>query len=190
MENILLKIKNICEDEGLSLYHLYDFLQSNSGINKVYETLDISSPTEKENNKWLREQMEKIIENNKDNNDNLEVISEIAELYDWNAELHTTYSNNGENGVYVYEFSKYSPAGEDFNFSIWSKPDIISISKEIEQYSDNFDSDEHIEMWVEARDNVSGVPDVSTLAQDARDIDKMLQEFSGALSYYCDKICA
>ena len=46
----------------------------------------------------------------------------------------------------------------------------------MECYED-FDIDEHIETWVEARKNgTSGVPSVRRLAIDAEEIDKMLEE--------------
>lgn len=48
---------------------------------------------------------------------------------------------------------------------------------EILDYSDDFDPDEHIEMWVEARANGrQDVPGARRLAKDAEDIQKELDE--------------
>ena len=44
----------------------------------------------------------------------------------------------------------------------------------LESYYEDFDVDEHIEMWVNARGDVSGIPSVRELAKDAEDIDALL----------------
>ena len=46
------------------------------------------------------------------------------------------------------ELEKYSPAGEDFIFSI---TDMDDIPHAVWEYADDFDVDEHIEMWILAR---------------------------------------
>ena len=52
----------------------------------------------------------------------------------------------------------------------------------LEAQAADFDPDEHIEMWIEARKNgVRGVPSTRELLHDAEDIDKMLQELASAL---------
>lgn len=77
------------------------------------------------------------------------------------------------------ELEKYSPAGEDFVFTV-KKENFI---EEVKQYADDFDTDEHIEMWIEARKNGSrGVPSATELVKDAEDIDAMLQELSSKLA--------
>lgn len=74
---------------------------------------------------------------------------------------------------------QYSPAGEDFFFAVSTK----NFPKEIDEYADNFDPDEHIEMWIEARKNgVSGVPTTRELVHDAEEIQKMLKELAEALT--------
>lgn len=57
------------------------------------------------------------------------------------------------------EFETYSPAGEDFIFSIEGG----DIAREVAEYAYDFDADEHASMWIDARERVSGVPKVSAL---------------------------
>lgn len=77
------------------------------------------------------------------------------------------------------ELQKYSPAGEDFNICV----NVENFPEAVAEYAADFDPDEHIEMWIEARNNgVSGVPSTRELVQDAEDIDKMLQELDSALA--------
>lgn len=78
------------------------------------------------------------------------------------------------------ELEKYSPAGEDFIFSI---TDLSNIPGAVREYADGFDTDEHIEMWILARrSGVSGIPTAAELVEDARDIKNMLLELADALS--------
>ena len=75
---------------------------------------------------------------------------------------------------------KYSPAGEDFIFSI---TDLGNIPDAVCEYANNFDVDEHIETWILARrSGVCGVPPAAELVEDARDIKNMLMEPAGVLS--------
>lgn len=99
-----------------------------------------------------------------------------AEELEWSVEFE-----EGSCGRYV-EFSKYSPAGEDFGFSVYFD-EIEDIPNEVMKYYNSFDIDDHIEMWVEAKNNgVGGVPSIRRLAEDAEDIDDMIKELAGALS--------
>lgn len=95
---------------------------------------------------------------------------DVLELHDWSV---SGYTDDGR-----VELQKFSPAGEDFNICVEVEnfPDAV-----VECYED-FDIDEHIEMWVEARRNgTGGVPSVRRLAIDAEEIDKMLEELAIAL---------
>lgn len=79
-----------------------------------------------------------------------------------------------------WEFEKHSPAGEDFIFTIMAdKPE--DVWREVRRYANDFDQDEHIEMWVNARHNTSGVPSIRVLVEDAAEIEKMLDELADAL---------
>ena len=52
------------------------------------------------------------------------------------------------------ELEKYSPAGEDFIFGV-QKGNFV---KNVREYADGFDVDEHVELWIEGRGK-NGVPD-------------------------------
>ena len=67
-----------------------------------------------------------------------------------------------------WEFIQNSPAGEDFFFDI-SASDVHNAGdmvREIRSYANDFDTEEHIKMWIEAQGHVSGVPDIKTLVRD------------------------
>lgn len=76
------------------------------------------------------------------------------------------------------ELEKYSPAGEDFIFSV-SADNFVD---DIKEYAANFDPDEHIEMWVMAKYNGGkDIPSIRELVEDADAIDEMLQELAIAM---------
>jgi len=74
---------------------------------------------------------------------------------------------------------KSSPAGEDFSFYVSNE----GFVEGVEEYSNNFDADEHIVMWIGARRNgVSGIPSIRELVKDAEDIGEMIRELAMALT--------
>ena len=79
------------------------------------------------------------------------------------------------------EFAQYSPAGEDFLFSIEGK----DIAAEVKNYYEDFDPDNYAEEWVAIKHQPDmqnkGIPDIRTIMKDADDIDEMLRELSEAL---------
>lgn len=96
-------------------------------------------------------------------------IREIAESLEWTVREY-------DDGT--VEFEKYSPAGEDFIFTVNAE----NVESEIYDYYDNFDVDDHIEMWVKAKENrVAGVPSIRRLVEDAEAISEMLKELAGAV---------
>lgn len=77
------------------------------------------------------------------------------------------------------EVCQASPAGEDFFFTA----NVKNFPQEVERYADDFDPDEHIEMWIEARKHgTAGVPTTRELVHDAEAIQKMLKELAEALT--------
>lgn len=110
-------------------------------------------------------------------------IQNIAEQLGWNVS-YSEQKNNKDGMDKIASFYQYSPAGEDFGFDCFYK-DADDLKTEIVKAYYDFDVDEHVEMWIEAKRNgVSGVPDVVTLVDDARAIQDMLDEFCGALLNY------
>lgn len=96
---------------------------------------------------------------------------EVLEKNDWKV---IDYVDNGR-----VEIAKFSPAGEDFSICV----EVENFPRSVEEYAYNFDVDEHIEMWVEAKKNGGkGIPSIRRLVQDAEDIDTMLTELAEELS--------
>lgn len=95
-------------------------------------------------------------------------IKEVAENLEWDVTEH-------DDGT--VDFRQYSPAGEDFSFTV----NASDAAREIYEYYEGFDVDDHIAMWIEAqRNGVSGIPSVRQLVEDAEAISEMLKEFAGA----------
>lgn len=89
---------------------------------------------------------------------------------------------------HFFEFQQESPAGEDFSFYIEAKsPDeLIHL---IFEYAEDFDSEEHAEMWIQAKKSgVSGVPSIKTLVEDADAIQEMLDKLADAM--FGNQICS
>lgn len=107
---------------------------------------------------------------------------DILEKREWSV---SGYTDDGR-----VELEWWSPAGEDFLVCV----NVENFPDEILDYSDDFDPDEHIEMWVEARANGrQDVPGARRLAKDAEDIQKelrsyMLPWFSPFAAPWCGKI--
>ena len=81
-------------------------------------------------------------------------IREIAESLEWTV-------RECDDGM--VEFEKYSPAGEDIIFTVNTE----NAESEIYDYYDNFDVDDHIEMWVKAKENgVAGVPSIRRMLKE------------------------
>lgn len=98
-------------------------------------------------------------------------LQELIEEMDWSIS-DCSFSND----VPGWEISQHSPAGEDFSFAIEHDNDSQKAIREIRNYAFRFDIEEHVNMWLKAKDNVSGVPDVVTLVNDAKAISKMLND--------------
>lgn len=102
----------------------------------------------------------------------IETIVDVANDLDW-----SVYIDKDCNEI---EFSKYSPAGEDFSFVVSYNNDIV---KSVKEYYEEFDPDEHATMWIEARGKVSGVPNsIRELIDDAEAIKEMIFELYTHLS--------
>lgn len=74
------------------------------------------------------------------------------------------------------ELSKYTPAGEDFSFTIEADDDL---QRQVEEYANDFNVDEYVKMWITSSAN--GVPSVRELLEDAEWIDEDLQKLAKAL---------
>ena len=105
----------------------------------------------------------------------MKILLEKAEELGW---WWTAWIEESQDNRTYVEIGKHSPAGEDFSMIIDFEAEDQSDSflDNLESYYEDFDVDEHIEMWVNARGDVSGIPSVRELAKDAEDIDAMILE--------------
>lgn len=100
----------------------------------------------------------------------------VCEALDWR--VH----DDPEEDYYV-ELEKHSPAGEDFIFGV-QKGNFV---KNVREYADDFDVDEHVEFWIEERGK-NGVPATAReLVEDAEAIRDMLNELAVALAVASEK---
>lgn len=83
----------------------------------------------------------------------------------------------GDTNDTCVELQHESPAGEDFVFGL----DTADFLKEIIEYADDFDIDEHVELWVEHRGDGGCPSTVRELVEDAEAIKKMLKTLADAL---------
>lgn len=112
---------------------------------------------------------------------NIEDLKNAIENYGWNVNECDFNCGTG------WELYQHSPAGEDFGFAIEHNNNVEKAIEEINQYANDFDIDEHIEMWVEARqidNNRLKVPPIRILVEDAENIQEMLDN----LSEFCDEL--
>lgn len=79
-----------------------------------------------------------------------------------------------DNDEKIVTFSNCSPKGEDLEYEI-EYDDPADIYDEMLCVAEDFDEDEHVAMWVDAkRSGTGGVPTVAELVGDAAEIRKML----------------
>lgn len=79
-----------------------------------------------------------------------------------------------------FEFNQFSPFGEDYRFTV----DALSadqLCEEVWGYAENFDVDEHVELWVDGR-GTRGIPSsIRSLIEDAESIKEMLESLACAM---------
>jgi len=116
-------------------------------------------------------------------NKELEKLLTKAEDLDWSYSIWNESKSTYHDERNYVELNKYSPAGEDFgivvDFDI--NAPVKSFIKDLEYIADDFDVDEHVELWVDSRGK-NGVPNtVRELVEDAEAIKEMLYELAEAL---------
>lgn len=108
------------------------------------------------------------------------LLAKAEELGWWSS----AWIEESQNGRTYVEMGQHSPAGEDFSMIIDfdAEDQCSSFQDSLESYYEDFDIDEHVEMWVEARRNgISGVPSIRELVKDAEEIDAMILKLSQTL---------
>ena len=93
---------------------------------------------------------------------------EISESLGWSV------LKSKSKGFYIIELYKYSPAGEDFEFSI-DCSSLCDVIQKVCSYVDDFDTEEHVLLMLESKNR----PSIKTLVTD--DIKKMLIELKKSL---------
>lgn len=123
-------------------------------------------------------------------NKELEQLLGNAEGQDWSYTIYQepegTYNGwHCEERNYI-ELEKYSPAGEDFIMIIDFDVDspINSFLENLKEYSEDFDIDEHVEMWIPKREKGGCPESISELVEDAEAIKNMIFELWDALCGY------
>ena len=92
----------------------------------------------------------------------------------WNAldEMGWSARQDGD----TVELENYSPAGEDLIVTLFLDGE-ETIPKQLYNLYDDFDEEEHVTMWLEAKQSgTRGVPCLWTLVKDAEQITKMYQQ--------------
>lgn len=113
----------------------------------------------------------------------LDDIIDAANALDWNVYTDEPRVIAGElDPSFGLEFSKYSPAGEDFSFYVSTTADVADRAEELVEdvmrYANDFDPEEHAAMHLGER----GAPGLFELCDDAKAIAAMLEELSDALN--------
>lgn len=110
----------------------------------------------------------------------LKLILQKAEELDWTS---TVWIESSQNDRTYAELGKHSPAGEDFSMVIdFDKEDQAdTFISDLREYWDNFDVDEHVEMWLPSRGKGGCPSSVRELVEDAEAIEKMIEELLDVL---------
>ena len=149
-------------------------------VEKVQELLDSYDGLFNEN---LNEDLNKIFT---ENENQVIKIASVEELQKYIENKGWVISDCSFNEDIDWEISKYSPAGEDFCFNIQCSNEVEAAIKAISKYANSFDEEEHIKMWVNAKDidnNRLNVPSITELVKDAKAIKQMLIELLKELEY-------
>ena len=86
--------------------------------------------------------------------------------------------------------AKTSPAGEDFWFKLVHDGDVGKAIEGIKDFAAGFDVGKHVHKWIEARNGggyhstrLDGLPQVGELVDDAKEIQKMLDELADGVNF-------
>lgn len=112
--------------------------------------------------------------------DIIERINECAEAQGWS--VHA--SKNPKADIWLFEFSQYTNAGQDFNFSAEMKNgDPDNLIKSVKGYYDGFDPDEEAYLWIgEDGHGKNGAPyHICDIVADMEDADNMILDLLVAL---------
>ena len=109
-------------------------------------------------------------------------IERVAEASYWGVR----WDEDNIAGEKCVEFSKYSPAGEDFSFEVWYTH-VSEIPEKVMEYYEEFDPEEHVMLWANSAGQ-NGVPRLRELMEDADAIEEMIRELALAFDAMKEKI--
>jgi hypothetical protein len=88
---------------------------------------------------------------------------------------------------FVAEIETFSPAGEDVICVIWFDGTDQGFVKKVKEYADDFDVEEHVELYIDRRGK-NGIPNtISELLTDAKAIQTKLDDLADALDTQNEK---
>src|SRR5574344_1792789 len=110
----------------------------------------------------------------------MQLLLDKAEELDWSYDRGNEPEGNyggwkREERDYI-ELSQYSPEGEDFSALIDFDGDnqVVTFMENLKSYAEDFDIDEHVEMWIPARGKGGCPESITDLVADAEAIKEML----------------
>lgn len=93
-----------------------------------------------------------------------------------------------QDGEYYADMEKYSPAGEDYVFTVWFNGFDTDFIEKVCEYADEYDADDHAADLVQYRGQ-GGVPNsVREIIDDAEEIGTMLSDLADELSGIIDDV--
>jgi hypothetical protein len=115
-----------------------------------------------------------------DINPGLKAMLDKAEELEWSYDVWIEESRNSR--TYA-ELERYSPAGEDFSIIVDFEKDhqVETFLRDLREYYENFDVDDHVEMWMPSRGENGCPSSIKALVEDAEAIESMILELLDAL---------
>lgn len=113
-------------------------------------------------------------------NNVMDLITRCAEANGWSVDTKT----NHERQKTEFTFSKYTPAGQDFSFSVtMQNDDLDSLIGNIKEYYDNFDVDSEAYLWLdETGHGKNGAPyRMKDVVKDMEEAEKMIDRLLDAI---------
>lgn len=114
-------------------------------------------------------------------NDNIIVaVTQCAERLGWTVQTDIPKENN----VVIFEFYKFSPAGQDFGFSVGMEGnELANLVGNMEDYYNAFDADEETYLWLDNNGHgKNGAPyHMRDVLDDMEAVEDMIGELLGAI---------
>lgn len=113
-------------------------------------------------------------------------ITEIAEILGWSVDF--SESQNGKTDV---NFAKYTPYGQDFNFSVeLEDDDMEAFIDNIHEYYENFDVDEEAYIWIGSDGHgKNGAPyHIADIVKDMEEAEVMMADLYEAFRQYYSQL--